>query len=90
MNIFIQERHKEPLSTEAVRVLERLIKLGKRDGMFLMSTENFLQQIVRHKRVHKEMGRFSVKQIIQIVPTSLYYTIMYVNVRFLTHHKGVQ
>ena len=30
---FTQERHKEPLSPEAGRVLERLIKLGKRDGM---------------------------------------------------------
>lgn len=30
---FTQERHKEPLSPEAERVLERLIKLGKRDGM---------------------------------------------------------
>jgi len=56
MNIFIQERHKEPLSAEAVRVLERLIKLGKRDGMFLMSTENFLQQIVRHKSTKKWEG----------------------------------
>ena len=30
---FTQERHKEPLSPEAERVLDRLIKLGKRDGM---------------------------------------------------------
>ncbi|CAH3129560.1 unnamed protein product [Pocillopora meandrina] len=33
--VTLQERNKEPLSPEAGRVLERLIKLGKRDGLHL-------------------------------------------------------